>query len=223
MRQGTEALEPVVVVRHTWEEVKTLEEKNEDYPHRSLIRLLVAEALPPRIEPGVIGKMRGVKPERWALINGEKRRVAVVNPIYTGEYGVIKEDDIVSSELLPDVVISKGYGPCVFMAGFKDGKGFLTHNLPLGFSSDSVRVVLSRLGIPPADEDVQLFVGGGLKAGRFGQGGSGRARHATMKGIQEHGLEATDLDGRSDASEYGWKSTSVAVDGKKGVIVVITN
>lgn len=218
-KEGREAMHEPHVVHYAYADVRAREKEGHDYPNRSLVRLLLDTKMPPIRQQGVIERIKGGKPERVAMINGHERRIVPVDAWYLGEHGILLEDGISASEMLSDILITKGLGPCTFTVGFQGARGFLTHNFAGNVTRQAMMRLFGRYGIKRGDSTVELFVGGGMESG----GHSGSARRASLSAAKEYGLHVTDIGAQSDASDKSWETGSVAVDPQTRTIVVLTH
>ena len=186
------------VVNYTWSDVRAWEQQNKEYPHRALARLLLDRT------------------------NNTGRTVVSVDTLHMGEKDILVEDGIVASKISDNILTAKGLGSCVFLAGFKGGKGFLVHHIPGSVMHGSYIKLFERYGITHGDRDIQLVVGGGLKNGDMGSRQSGSGRKAPIAAAQEHELHIIDVGMRSDGDAVNYESTSVAIDPRTALIVVVS-
>lgn len=202
-------------------QIKNWEKEGTEYPHKDMVQILLAERFPALQAQSMMEKIKGSKKWRVATIDGVARKVVPVGMVYEGEYGSIGQGNIEATEMLPDILVGKGFGPCPFMAGFKDGKAFLIHNSQGPTSRLDFAELLRLYGIKMHDRDLDLVVGGGTKNGGVTSGQSGTRRRALIRAAESCGLAVRDIAAQSDPSMPGWDTTSVAIDPTTSTIVVI--
>lgn len=218
--ESLEAPRKTEIVGYDRADIEEWETEGIDYPHRDLVRLLMNERLPAVRGQSILEKARGGKKERRTEINGVMRKVVPTGMVYEGEYGVVGKGTIESTEMLSDILIAKGIGPCFFMVGLKDGRGFIMHNTA-GFllPSDFAELMLS-FGIDKCDPGAEIIVGGGM-TGAKSSGQIGARKKSLLNAAQSYGLTVKMLDIKSDASSPDWDTTSVAVDPTKNFVLIL--
>ena len=230
-REGEESAETAFITKLSWEQSRELDaawkkdppEKTAYDRDKDLIQLLLARKHPEKAQ-SIAQRLRGEAKGFAASIDGKERKVAIVDAIVLGHAGTGIFEGITHSTLDDHIVIAKDFGPCPFLAGFREGKGFIAHILPQNANRFSIDRLLTHVGIAKGDEKVSLFVGAG-QTGKpmFGSGQSGGIRRATLEGAELHGIPASDIDARRDTQMTNEQSAVILDPVRRKLIVFVDN
>lgn len=218
--ESLEAPRKTEIVGYDRADIEEWEKEGIDYPHRDLVRILINERLPAVRGLSLIEKARGAKKERRTVIDGVVRKVVPTGIVYEGEYGVVGKESIESTEMLSDILIAKGIGPCYFMIGLKDGRGFIMHNTAGFLLPSDFAELMHSFGVENSDPEAEIIVGGGM-TGAKSSGQTGARKKSLLNAAQAYGLTVKMLDIKSDASSPDWDTTSVAVDPTTKFVLIL--